>query len=246
MKNKNHGCCGGHGCNRCRDNSPGASGPSGATGASGAIGATGSGTSGASGATGATGPAGSAGGATGSSGATGATGSTGSTGATGAGTSGATGATGPIGLTGITGATGSGATGATGPGGGEALLVFSGTVPPFVEEPAPVAYLANRGRGIVDIPLETPQEFPVTGAKTFVAFSTDLTETISGLGESVIIDLLRNGLVVGTITYSDVGTQTGSQTALVGVAYAFPDNFDIRITNNSTPTLNIAATISQT
>ena len=113
-----------------------------------------------------------------------------------------------------------------------------------MEPPAPEVYFANRGHGIVDLQLTTPQEFPVSGAKTFLSFSTNLQQTIVGVGESVTIDLLRNGVVLATITYATAGVPTGSQTvAIVGGAYAFPDNYDIRLTNESSLALDLSGTI---
>lgn len=213
------------GCDSCAVCPTGPTGRAGPTGSSGAA---------ATGPTGTGGPTGPSGGPTGPTGAGGVTGPTGPTGATGFG------ATGPTGGLGATGPSG-GPTGPVGPTGTTApasLLKFSG----LVLMPVPgaggtsVYYLADQGNSLAGTLLSLPLNYGLPRSASFTDLSLTLGVNLAA-GNSLKCDLLKDGVVAGTVTVTGPAAQGATFHAVTfAVAYTSLNKLDVRITATAAPT----------
>lgn len=87
----------------------------------------------------------------------------------------------------------------------------------------------------------TPQDYTLPVPRTFINMTTRILQTLVDPGDTVTIELLRNGVAIATSNYSGGGTTTGPQTVVFSQLYspapsgpgAGGDTFDVKVTNNT-------------
>src|SRR5512143_325815 len=170
------------------------------------------------------------------------------------GDTGPTGPTGPTGFTGPTGPTGDvGPTGFTGPTGPQpndlgGLLKFCGVVAPSAEGPPAVSLLADWGVGkgavgVIDASTDLAYAFAVQ--RVVRNLQIRILSLPSGItGGTIVFDLLRNGSVVLSVTWT-VGDPTGNLPLVLGaVTFAQGSRLTLQATATGiTSFVDVTATV---